>query len=58
MILTMILPMTLIKTLTKTLTMLTPGNRGVVTLPQDWVYHDNNTLAASREAARYGSSFK
>ena len=54
----MILTMTLIKTLTKTLTMLTPGNRGVVTLPQDWVYHDNNTLAASREAARYGSSFK
>lgn len=29
------------------------GHRGVVTLPQDWVYHDNFTLVASRQAARF-----
>jgi len=29
------------------------GNRGVVTLPRDWIYHDNFTLAASRGAARF-----
>ena len=28
------------------------GNRGVVTLPEGFVYHDNLTLAASRLAAR------
>ena len=28
------------------------GHRGVVDLPQGWVYHDNITLDASRAAAR------
>ena len=36
------------------MTIITLGNRGVVTLPRDWIYHDNFTLAASRGAARYG----
>ena len=29
------------------------GSRGVVKLPDGWVYHDNQTLDASKNAARF-----
>ena len=29
------------------------GSRGVVKLPDGWVYHDNKTLDASKSAARF-----